>query len=51
MKERGVVSQRRVVRKAVLVRAWRDHLETELQRHRGAVWNVGRGRDDAEEEL
>ena len=52
MKERWFVCQRRVVRNAVLARAWRVHQETELQRHRGAVWNLStRSRHDAEDEI
>ena len=52
MRESWVTCQRRVVRNAVLARARRVHQETELQRHRGAVWNLSTGsRHDAEDEI
>ena len=52
LRESWVACQRRVVRNAVLACARRVHQETELQRHRGAVWNLrARSRHDAEDEI
>ena len=49
MRESWVARQGRVVRNAVLACVRRVHQETELQRHRGAVWNLRtRSRHDAE---
>ena len=49
MGESWVARQGRVVRNAVLACVRRVHQETELQRHRGAVWNLRmRSRHDAE---
>ena len=52
MRESWVARQGRVVRNAVLACVRRVHQETELQRHRGAVWNLRtRSRHDAEDEI
>ena len=52
MTERWFVGRRVCIRTAGLTCARRVHQETELQRHRGAVWNLRtRSRHDAEDEI
>ena len=52
MRESWVARQGRAVRNAVLACVRRVHQETELQRHRGAAWNLRtRSRHDAEDEI